>query len=408
MVIVLSILAALGIAVGAAWVLGSPRQQPNRAAEACWSTFAEHLDLNYDPGGLLKGPMISGVIKGMNVSMDTIYQVRDGRKAVVTRFVLHNESLPEGLDKTSKAKPTDDPIKRALAQVTRRHITELIKKLGATVAGKKVRWLRENAVWAPESTADVVRRIAQICEFLCLEETDISGRLLAGYRDESLPDGHREELKRLLFDSFPGSPESEAVAGDMLDDPDPNARLAAARALGPRGLDAMAKIARSAENPKEVRETALGEILGKQESSVALPLLASVIRSPNPEVSRTALAMIRRHKYLPAMRVLLEVTKTPDTPSDKICNIIDIIGEIGDSSAQPTLLSLLQHEFLMVRRRAASALGRVGTQNALAPLQQCASASGSNRRFKDLCQRAIERIRKRHRIPSDAPTAEAV
>ena len=92
MVIVLAILASLGIALGAAWVLGSPRQQPDRAAEACWRAFADRLDLNYDPGGLLKGPVITGTVATMTLQMDTLYQVRDGRKTVVTRVTMYNEA----------------------------------------------------------------------------------------------------------------------------------------------------------------------------------------------------------------------------------------------------------------------------------------------------------------------------
>ena len=147
MVIALAIICALGIGIGAAWVMSSPRQQPDRAAEACWSTLADQLDLDYDAGGLLKGPRISRPIEGMSVYMDTLHQVRDGRKSLLTRFVLQHENLPEGLDRKSKAKPSDDPVKRAIAQVTRRNVSELIKRIGATLSGGKLRWLRDGAVW---------------------------------------------------------------------------------------------------------------------------------------------------------------------------------------------------------------------------------------------------------------------
>ena len=115
MVVILSVLAAFGLAIGAAWVLGSPKQQPDRAAEAAWSQLAETLDLDYDPGGLLRGPLISGTLSEMQVQLDTLHQLRDGRKVLFTRFILRNEDLPEGLDK-GKAKPSDDEVKRLLAQ----------------------------------------------------------------------------------------------------------------------------------------------------------------------------------------------------------------------------------------------------------------------------------------------------
>jgi len=408
MVVILSILAALGLAVGAAWVLGSPKQQPDRAAEAAWSQLAETLDLDYDPGGLLRGPIISGTLNDMQVQLDTLHQLRDGRKVLFTRFVLRNENLPEGLDKKSKAKPSDDQVKRVLAQVTRRHVTELIKRIGATLSGKKVRWVRESSVWPPDHMADIIRRIVEICDFLCLPESETAKRLLAGVNDESLPDGHRKQMKQLLFERYQGSEECDSLASEMLEEGDPQSRLAAARALGAGGLEALAKIARTSDIPKDIREQALGTIISKHEPSVAYPHLASVVKSPNAESSRTALGVIRRQKYLPAMRLLLETAKDPSTPSDKICNIIDIVGEIGDASAQQTMLTLLQHEFLMVRRRAATALGRIGTQSALGQLQRYANSSSENKRLRDLCTRAIERIRKRSQLRGDEPTAEAV
>ena len=254
MVIVLAILASLGIAL-AARVLGSPRQQPDRAAEACWRAFADRLDLNYDPGGLLKGPVISGTVATMSLQMDTLYQVRDGRKTVVTRVTMYNEALPEGLDKTSKAKPSDDPVKRMLASLTRRYISELIKKIGATVAGKKVRWIRENAVWPPEATADIIKRIGTVCEYLCLEDDDQAGRLLQAYRDETLNDGTRDEIKRLLFEKPSDSPSVKQwqVTCSTTRIPD---HVFAARALGPRGFDTLSRIAKAPDVPKDTRSSA--------------------------------------------------------------------------------------------------------------------------------------------------------
>ena len=46
--------------------------------------------------------------------------------------------------------------------------------------------------------ADILRRIVEICEFLQLPESDTAKRLLFGVNDESLPDGHRKQMKQLL------------------------------------------------------------------------------------------------------------------------------------------------------------------------------------------------------------------
>ena len=396
MVIALAIICALGIGVGAAWVMSGPRQQPDRAAEACWSTLADQLDLDYDAGGLLKGPRISGQLDGMTVFMDTLHQVRDGRKSLLTRFVLQHENLPEGLDRKSKAKPSDDPVKRAIAQVTRRNISELIKRIGATLSGGKLRWLRDGAVWHPDQTKETIKRIVQICDFLVIPKDDFANKLVTACRDENLPSGHRKQMQQLLFEHFSDSEECAAIAGEMLDDPDPGARLTAAKALGPQGAPALARIAQALDVSRDLREQAISELVTKIDASVSLPLLGNVIQSGNPEIGRTALNLIRRHRFLPAIRVMLDVAKNPGSSSDVICNVVDTIGEIGDANAQNVLMGLLRHDYLMVRRRAAVALGRIGTPSAVSQLRQCASEAGSNRRFRELCQRAIKKIEKRH------------
>ena len=71
MVLVLSIVVAIALGIGAAWVLSSPRQQPDRAAEACWRGFAELMDYDYDPGGMLQGPQIIGDAGELSVSCGT-------------------------------------------------------------------------------------------------------------------------------------------------------------------------------------------------------------------------------------------------------------------------------------------------------------------------------------------------
>ncbi len=358
--------------------------------------LAEMLDLDYDPGGLLKGPYMSGKVKGMSVSLDTFHQLRDGRKALLTRFVLQDDRLPEGLDRNSKAKPSDDPVKRIIAQTVRRYVSELVKRIGATVAAGKVRWVRDGSVWNPDATTQTVRRIVSICEFLCVEDGEHAAKLLLGCHDETLPEGQRALMRSLLFERFPGTAECEMIANEMLEDSNPESRLSAAKALGERGTDALLKMAMNPDLAKDLREQAISAIFNKKDHAKTQPMLRAILNSQNADVARTALGMIRRNKYRPAARLLVELASEPRTPTDKVCNIIDIIGELGDNSVQSGLINFLNHEFLMVRRRAATALGRIGTPNAVPQLQRHAKESSGNRRFKELCLRAVERIQKRH------------
>jgi hypothetical protein len=147
MFLILSVVLAVGLGLGAAWVLGSPRQQSDRAAEACWRALAEAMDYDYDPGGILQGPQITGEVSSVSILVDTFFQSREGRKTLFTRVVLSGEQLPDSLDSFQKSKAGDPPAKRLLALVMRRYARELVKHIGATVANSKVKWLREGVVW---------------------------------------------------------------------------------------------------------------------------------------------------------------------------------------------------------------------------------------------------------------------
>ena len=106
MILILSVVLAVGLGLGAAWVLGSPRQQSDRAAEACWRSLAESMDYDYDPGGILQGPQITGEAGEMSVVIDTFFQSREGRKALFTRVVISSDMIPESLDSFQKSKTT--------------------------------------------------------------------------------------------------------------------------------------------------------------------------------------------------------------------------------------------------------------------------------------------------------------
>lgn len=395
--IIVSVVIGLALIVGSVvWVMSGPKEQPDRHAEACWSQLATMLGLEYDPGGMLKGPKMTGALGGYPVVVDTFHRTAGGRKVMMTRFVLEGgENLPEGMDKQAKAKPDDDPIKRIVAQATRRHISDLIKKIGATIGGGRIKWSREGGVWKPEGMATIIKGIVHKAEFLCLDENDMAGKLLHGSRDQTLPEPQREEMKALLMQNYAGTFEADAAARELLDDPDPRKRLEAARTLGPKGIPALAKLGRDPEVVKELREQAIGEIIRQHQPDEADPHIRKMLRSRHADVSRTALSLIHRMKYTPAMKSLTDLATDPNVSSEMTGAVVQVIGDIGDSTAQPVLLGLLHHEYLVVRRRAAQALGELGTPAAIPQLEAVMQEANINKRFKDLCGASIQAIRQR-------------
>ena len=336
-----SIVVAIALGIGAAWVLSSPRQQPDRAAEACWRGFAELMDYDYDPGGMLQGPQIIGDAGELSVSCDTFYQSREGRKSLFTRIVISGDSIPDSLDSFQKAKAGDPPAKRLLAQVTRRYARELVKHIGATVANSKVKWVRDGAVWNPQQTAKTVRRILEVTSFLSHDPHDEAGRLLLCYNDEAMPDSTRKDIQSLLFDEFRGTDACEVVASEIVDGREPDQQVKAAKALGERGLPTLANIARNSSVKTEIRREAVLGLCTYPDSGAALPLLANVLRDRSVETVRIATSVMKKHRFVQGQRLLAEIVSDPSTSNESLVSIIDLLADIGNSSVESTLLGLL-------------------------------------------------------------------
>jgi hypothetical protein len=407
MFLILSVVLAVGLGLGAAWVLGSPRQQSDRAAEACWRALAEAMDYDYDPGGILQGPQITGEVSSVSILVDTFFQSREGRKTLFTRVVLSGEQLPDSLDSFQKSKAGDPPAKRLLALVTRRYARELVKHIGATVANSKVKWLREGVVWHPQQTAKTLRRIIEITEFLSIDLHNEAARLLACYGDESLPESTKRDIQSILFSEFRGTDACEAVASEIVDGQDPEMKVAAARALGERGLASLASIARTSGIKREAREAAIIGLVTFSDTSAAQPFVENILRDKSTENVRFGLKVMRKQRYLPAVKVLSELASDPSTSNEILTLVIDGLADLGNAGIEPTLLGLLAHQFVTIRRQSCMALGKIGTGAAIDHLDRVVGKRTENRKVRELATAAIKKIRERHGIEKKV-AAEAV
>ena len=408
MLVAVAIIAALGVGLGIAWVVSGPKMQPDRAAEFCWNEFATRLGLDYDPGGILKGPYISGSVSGMSLMMDTFHQQGDGSKVLYTRCVVDaGDNLPDGFDSQSRATAADEQAKRLLAQATRFHINNLIKRLGATITRGKVRLVRPGSVWSPQVMIKTVQHIIAICEFLCIDPSDVAGKLLHGSRDTTMTDEMRADFKRVLMENFAGSVESDSAAAELIEDADPRTRLRAAKSLGVKGIATLLKVGRDPGMTREVRDEAVAQLIRLDAPDQVKPCIRQLLTSTHAEVFRITLAVVRRTRYLPAVPTLTELARDARISGDQVASITEVIGEMGDLNSQPLLISLLNHDFLLVRRRAAAALGRLGNATALPALGMVMSGRNVNRRLKELCGTAMKAIRMRSGIDEPEGDAEA-
>ena len=95
----------------------------------------------------------------------------------------------------------------------------------------------------------------------------------------------------------------------------------------------------------------------------ALPHLAKVLRDTSTETVRIALGVVRKQRFIASLRLVGELAVDPSSSTENVALMVECLAEIGNSSVEPALLTLLQHSHVTIRRRAARGLGQVGTPN---------------------------------------------
>jgi HEAT repeat protein len=151
-----------------------------------------------------------------------------------------------------------------------------------------------------------------------------------------------------------------------MDDPQPEVRIRAAKALGAiGGQAAITKLVTGLRQPSRWSAMWLAEILtglGEQavgDLSAALPNL--------PDASRLLVidifGRVRSLKAIPVLRALLS-----DPQPDLRARAAHALGQIGDPGSIPSLVGVLKDPAWPVRAMAARALGRIPGREALEPL----------------------------------------
>ncbi len=386
-----------------AWV-AVPRRETDEEMDALWGRCADALGLRYDPGGPTNGPTMSGRMGQMRVLVDTFGRVTAGRRETFTRVVVDSEGrIPDNASTHPTAERPRDPLEAMLARHGQRRVLDLVKHLGATLAQGKLRWARPGLIWEAADFVQTVRDAVRTAEHLCVDEADIPARLLVCVRDQRIDAAQRREMLLVLLDRYPGTNEANAAARDALRHPEPVVRLTAARALGQTGVSTLGVLGSDPAVPPEVRAQALNDLMTAWPSDVAQPQLRRVLRSPEPEIVRTAVHLIRQLHHTPAVRVLLELGADPQTPPDLLSLVVEVVGEVGDAAAEPVLLGLLRHGEVIVRRGAAIALGQIGTPEAIVSLRELMDDGLlPDARLRALCRTAIREIQGRFGIAVDA------
>ncbi|OQA39804.1 MAG: putative lyase [Chloroflexi bacterium ADurb.Bin325] len=155
-----------------------------------------------------------------------------------------------------------------------------------------------------------------------------------------------------------------------LDDSEPLRRAGVAQVLGRLGGEAalQALLPRANDPAAEVR-AAVAEALGRLADPAALPALLPLIADPETRVVRAAARALSRLGQPAAAVPLAEALAQPGQPLLARRALAAALADAPHPDAQPQLLAALADPDPQVRGYAASGLGQVGNEAALAALQ---------------------------------------
>lgn len=361
-----------------------------------WKRAARQLGLDFSIGS--RGPRMRGVIDEMQVGVGTFVREHRGRRKRFTRVVVDfGQRLREAEPQRQKGETEDQAVRRLLRRNTDRRILQLVKQVGATVGHGRIKWVRPEVNWEVEDLVDAVNRLVRTAGLFVQDGGSVPDRLLANVQDLSVPDEERLGMAQVLFERFRGSTQARKAAEGLVEHPQPAIRLKAARVLGESGAGTLGKLLRDQTLPRSVREDALDALLKDLAPRVWEPVLARSLHSPHEEVVRTILRRIQLLNHRAAHSLLRRVASDGSMSPRSLSALARTLGRIGDRSAGPILLKMLEHADPGVQREAAIALAYKGGPDDVKPLLSRLSYLPEGR-IRNLCRTAVREIEARHGV----------
>jgi HEAT repeat protein len=284
------------------------------------------------------------------------------------------------------------PAARALLSApARRAILTLVH--GAAVRlgdGEFVREAFEQITSAIRLTAWVRDTLAALKDLRCA--TDVAGALAEAAHSDPEP-GVRARCLATLIAEEPDRPRTSALLDSALADPSDAVRVAAARALGERGLPVLREIATRSDSEEEPAARAVSLLARRLSSAEALAILDSSINAGRHTVALAVIELLGR--------------LADDCACERLCALLHVneeslavaaanaLGFVHSSAAEEALLQALESRLPQIRHAAVLSLGRVGRVASLAPLRAMADDDTGAAELAAVARQAVAAIEAR-------------
>ena len=412
---------AVVIFVAIAIFIALSLQKARREFEMAWREAAQRLGLAFAPGGIraTRG-VIVGALEGFRVKIDIVRRGSgEDRGSYLRASAGLGGRLPAGVsltgesDRTTMAKllsgedtrtgdPMFDelvdvrgpevPLRAALSGAARERVLQLIRRGGAVKDGAVVLVLEERGqLNSVAAISWLVEQVVGVARELTAHRGEIQHALAANAREDRMPEARLLNLKTLA-QRYPAA--AAQALTPALSDPDPRLRLwGAARMQGPGAAAVLAGLVGDVSVDPALRAEALRTLTQTRPYAEVAPSLVVALEDAEEKLQREAVAAVGRFRDASLYE---RVVRLGPRAGDELAETIaQTLGEMGDGRAERPLLLLLARESGAVKAAAATALGLIGTVDAVEPLLPLTKGLLGSERAKEAAREAIRRIQAR-------------
>jgi HEAT repeat protein len=218
-------------------------------------------------------------------------------------------------------------------------------------------------------------------------------RLLRTASEDSLPSIRRQNLLQLLS-SHRNTAEAEQGLDAALVDPDPGMRLIAAREQGLEAFDVLVGLSRDPFTSPDIRIEAIAVLFEIATEERVVTVLSRTLDETNC-VGAKAAAILGLVRLGIRIDVVLVRDVASEIDDESAPHLLEAMATAGDDGFEDVYLQLLERRYSTLRAKAASALGRVGTRRARAPLAAAELDRANPSTVRSAARTAIASIKQR-------------
>ncbi len=282
----------------------------------------------------------------------------------------------------------DDALLAILDGENRRALPHAVEVQGMSLADGALTWTRRHHVTRHGDLANLIEETARLAQRVTDAVANRPTRLLENARQDRIPGVRTRNLETLLT-QHKGSQAARLAADWALRQPEPEVRFAAARHLGARGLEPLAKLARRFDLAVELRRAVIDHLARAYPASQTTEVL---VECSLRDDAAAASAIAHLAGLDPAAALGVVEQRVAIAPEAMLHRFAEVLRRVDVARAEPLWLRMLDRQGVSLEP-IVQIVGELGGRGFLEPLARI--AEGEHYQEARTARFAREQIRAR-------------